>query len=276
MSSPTITHPTLPPPRLARYNRLLLAVSGLIIAGFFLFPPVTVLDKTHLIGYAVCHQIPDRTIHIGETPLPLCARCTGTYLGALMGLVGLSLLKRYRSTEFPPTLVLGLLVSFIAVMGFDGVNSYLTLLNAPHLYEPHNWLRLTTGTFNGLAMSVIIFPVISASLWHASLVRSERVLNSFKELVPFLIGGSLIILVVLSEQPILLYPLAILSTVGVLLMLGLVNMGLVLIVTRREGYARRWTDVILPAMMGLAVSFLLIGGMDWLRATVTKSLGLPF
>ncbi len=276
MSSPPITHPTLPPPRLARYNRLLLAVSVLIIAGFFLFPPVTVLDKTHLVGYAICHQIPDRTIHIGERPLPLCARCTGTYLGALMGLVGLSLLKRYRSTEFPPTLVLGLLVSFIAVMGFDGVNSYLTLLNAPHLYEPHNWLRLTTGTFNGLAMSVIIFPVISASLWHASLVRPERVLNSFKELVPFLIGGSLIILVVLSEQPILLYPLAILSTVGVLLMLGLVNMGLVLIVTRREGYARTWSDVILPAMMGLAVSFLLIGGMDWLRATVTRSLGLPF
>lgn len=276
MNSYQITHPTLPPPRLARYNRLLLVISALIIAGFFLFPPVTVLDKTHLIGYAICHQIPDRTIHIAGTPLPLCARCTGIYLGALMGLVGMSLLKRYRSTEFPPTLVLGLLVSFIAVMGFDGVNSYLTLLNAPHLYEPQNWLRLTTGTFNGLALSVIVFPVITASLWHASLVKPERVVNSFKELALFLIGGGLIILLVLWEQPFLLYPLAILSTLGVLLMLGLVNMGLVLIMTRREGYARSWTDVILPAIMGLAVSFLLIGGMDWLRVTVTKSLGLPF
>ena len=276
MSSPTITQPTLPPPRLARYNRLLLAVSVLIIAGFFLFPPVTILDKTHLIGYAICHQIPDRTIHIDGTPLPLCARCTGTYLGALMGLVGLTLLKRYRSTEFPPTLVLGVLVSFIAVMGFDGVNSYLTLLRAPHLYEPQNWLRLTTGTFNGLAMSVIIFPVINASLWHTSLLRPERVLNNFKELALFLIGGGLIILLVLWQQPFLLYPLTILSTVGVLLMLGLVNMGLVLIVTRREGYARTWSDVILPAMMGLAVSFLLIGGMDWLRASVTRTLDLPF
>ena len=117
----------------------------LVIAVFFLFPPVTLLGKTHLIGYAICHQIPDRTIHIGGTPLPLCARCTGIYLGALLGLTGLTLLKRYRSTDFPPVLLLGLLVSFIAVMGFDGVNSYLTLLRVPHLYEPQNWLRLTTG-----------------------------------------------------------------------------------------------------------------------------------
>ena len=276
MSSIQVTYPPLPPPRLAKYNRLLLVASVLVIAVFFLFPPVTVLDKSHLIGYAICHQIPDRTIHIDGTPLPLCARCTGIYLGALMGLTGLALLKRYRSTEFPPTLVLLTVVSFIAVMGFDGINSYFTLLGLPHLYEPQNWLRLTTGTFNGLAMSVIVFPVISGALWHASLVRPKPVLRSFKELAPFLVGGIITILIVLWQQPFLLYPLTILSTLGVLLMLGIINTGLVAILTRREGYARTWQDIILPAAMGLAVSFLMIGGMDWLRATITKAVEIPF
>ncbi len=276
MSSIQVTYPPLPPPRLAKYNRLLLVVSVLVIAVFFLFPPVTVLDKSHLIGYAICHQIPDRTIHIDGAPLPLCARCTGIYLGALMGLTGLTLLKRYRSTEFPPTLVLLTLVSFIAVMGFDGINSYFSLLRLPHLYEPQNWLRLTTGTFNGLAMSVIVFPVISGALWHASLVRPEPVLRSVKELAPFLVGGIIIILIVLWQQPFLLYPLTILSTIGVVLMLGIVNTGLVVILTRREGYARTWQDIVLPAAMGLAVSFLMIGGMDWFRATITKAAGIPF
>jgi uncharacterized membrane protein len=267
----------MPAPRFAKYNWLLLTVSLLVITVFFLFPPVTVLDKTHLVGYAICHQIPARTIHIDGTPLPLCARCTGIYLGALMGLTGLTLLGRYRSTEFPPTLVLLTLVSFIAIMGFDGINSYLTLFpNAPHLYEPQNWLRLTTGTLNGLAMSVIVFPVINASLWQASLVKAEPVLKNFKDLLPFLIGAAAIILIVLWQHPILLYPLTILSTAGVLLMLGLVNTGLILVLTRREGYARAWGEVVLPLTMGLAASFLMIGGMGFLRVIVTRAAGIPF
>jgi uncharacterized membrane protein len=266
-----------PIPRFNKYNLLLLGVSTLIIAVFFLFPPVTVLGKADLIGYAICHQIPVRTIHIGGTPLPLCARCTGIYLGALMGLVGLTLLGRYRSTDLPPTLVLLTVVGFIAIMGFDGVNSYLTLFpGAPHLYEPQNWLRLTTGTLNGLAMSVIVYPVINASLWQSHLVKNEPVLKNFKELIPFLLGAASIILIVLWQQPFLLYPLTILSTLGVVLMLGIVNTGLILVLTRREAHARTWSDVVLPVAMGLAVSFLMIGGMDWLRATITRAVGLPF
>jgi hypothetical protein len=91
-----------------------------------------------------------------------------------------------------------------------------------------------------------------------------------------LVGGIITILIVLWQQPFLLYPLTILSTLGVLLMLGIVNTGLVTILTRREGNARTWQDIILPAAMGLAVSFLMIGGMDWLRATITKAVGIPF
>lgn len=264
-------------PRFERYSWLLLVVAGVVIASFFLFPPITVLDKTHLIGYAICHQIPHRTIHIDGTPLPLCARCTGIYLGALMGLTGLTLAKRYRSTELPPTLILLTLVAFIAIMGFDGVNSYLAFFpQAPHLYEPQNWLRLTTGTLNGLSMSIIVFPVINASLWHPGLVKNRPVLRSFKELLPFLIGAAAIILIVLWQQPLLLYPLTILSTLGVMLMLGLVNTGLILIVVRREGYARRWGDVVVPLAMGLAVSFLMIGGMDWIRLTLSRAMDIPF
>ncbi|MEW5956725.1 MAG: DUF2085 domain-containing protein [Chloroflexota bacterium] len=264
-------------PPLARYNWLLLAVSVLVISVFFLSPPATVLDKTHLIGYAICHQIPERTIHLNGTPLPLCARCTGIYLGALMGLAGLTLMRRYKWTELPPTPVLLTLVGFIAVMGFDGINSYLSLFpRAPHLYQPQNWLRLMTGTLDGLAMSVIVFPVINASLWHSNLVKPQPVLRSFRELLPFLLGAAGIILIVLWQQPFLLYPLSLLSTLGVMLMLGLVNTGFVLILTRRESYARAWGDIVLPLTMGLAVSFLMIGGMDWLHSSLTRAMGLPF
>ncbi len=264
-------------PRFRRYYPLLVIISLIIILVFLFFPPVTVLDKTHAIGYAICHQIPARTFHIDGQPLPLCARCTGIYLGALMGIVGLILSGRYRSVNLPPLGILLLLVSFIALMGIDGVNSYLTFFpGAPHLYEPQNWLRLTTGTFHGLALSIIVFPVINGSLWQASLIKDEPVIKNLKELLPFLGGAVVIILLVLWEHPLLLYPLAILSTVGVMLMLGMVNTVFVLVITRREGYARRWSNIVLPVTMGLAISFLMIGGIDWLRAILTKAAGLPF
>jgi hypothetical protein len=48
-------------------NKLVAGIAMLVIALFFLFPPVTVFDKTHAIGYAICHQLPDRTIHFGDT-----------------------------------------------------------------------------------------------------------------------------------------------------------------------------------------------------------------
>jgi uncharacterized membrane protein len=36
---------------------------------------------------AVCHQIPDRCLWIASTPMPVCARCAGVYVGALASLV---------------------------------------------------------------------------------------------------------------------------------------------------------------------------------------------
>ena len=89
-------------------------------------------------------------------------------------------------------------------------------------------------------------------------------------------GAATVILIVLWQQPLLLVPLTVLSTLGVMLMLTIVNTMFVLIIIRHESSARTWRDVIIPAAMGLAVSFLMVGGMDWLRATVTRAAGLPF
>lgn len=258
-------------------HHLMLAVSVLIIGVFLFLPPVTIFNKSHAVGYAICHQIPARTFVIGGVPLPLCARCTGIYLGALLGIAGMAALGRQKSVELPPTPVLVVLVGFIGLMGIDGVNSYLTFFpRAPHLYEPQNWLRLTTGTLNGLAMAAIVFPVINASLWQAGLTRPEASIKNFKELLLFVGGAVIVILIVLWQQPLLLIPLTVLSTVGVLLMLTIVNTMFALVITRRESSARSWRDTVVPATMGLAASFLMIGGMDWLRATVTAAAGLPF
>jgi uncharacterized membrane protein len=50
----------------------------------------------YLIGRAVCHQRAVRSFAINRIPLPVCARCTGLYLGAPMGLLAALLLPGAR------------------------------------------------------------------------------------------------------------------------------------------------------------------------------------
>jgi hypothetical protein len=125
-------------------------------------------------------------------------------------------------------------------------------------------------------MSTRVLPIMTGGFWHFSRVTPEPVLKSFKELLPFLGGGGGIILIVLWEQPFLLYPLALLSTLGVLLMLSIVGTMIVLILTRQEGAARTWRDLILPGTMGLAVAILIVEAMGAIRAILMGLIGLPF
>ncbi len=260
-----------------RFKTLGLIFSGLIIAGFLLAPPVSVLDKAHAVGYAICHQLPARTFKIEGVPLPLCARCTGIYLGFLGGLLGMWLLRRQYAIDLPPTAILVTLVLFILVMIFDGLNSFLEFVPAvPQLYPSQNWLRLTTGTLHGLALSVIVYPVVSISLWRPELVKNEAIIQNVAELAAFVAGGGAIIAVVLWQNSWLLYPLTILSALGVVVMLTMVNTVLVLALTRREAAAGNWRELVAPVTMAAAISFLMIGGMDWLRLVITRAAHLPF
>ncbi len=245
-----------------------------VIGAFLLLPPWDVLVKTRLIGYAVCHQLPERSFHLAGEQLPLCARCSGTFLGALAGFVLLTLRGRHRAIGLPPVPITVVLVVFIFALGVDGLNSYLTFFPGfPHLYQPHNWLRLTTGTFNGLAISSIVYPVLNYSLWRD--VVNTPAIKDFRELGLLIATGIGIIIVVLLEPAPLLYPLAILSTLGVLTLLTALNTVLLLMLFNRHGRVVQWQQAVLPLLVGLAASFVELGAIDVLRYLVTRGAGLP-
>ena len=259
-----------------KFLRVIVLVVPLLIVGLgIVSPPWSVLDKAHLVGYGICHQIPERTFFFNGKPLPLCARCSGTYLGALLGFAGLLILGRRRVGELPPTRVVFVLAGFIVLMGIDGLNSYLSFFpNTPQLYEPRNLFRLTTGLFNGLALSLIVYPVFNFTLWRE--VERRRSIEKIWELALFLPGILLTVLIVESGAWFLLYPLSMLSAGGVLILLTMVNSMIALILTQRESVAQGWGEAIVPILWGLAASFLELGAMILFRAAMTERLGLPF
>jgi hypothetical protein len=180
-----------------------------------------------------------------------------------------------QASNLPPTRVIVLLVGFIASMGVDGLNSYLSFFpNVPHLYEPSNLMRLTTGTLNGLALSIIVLPVFNFTLWREA--SPDRSIRNFRELAVAMALAALMVLIVQAELDFLLHPLAILSTLGVLVMLTAVNTMIIPIVTRRESMAETWLDALLPLSLGLLATLVEIAGMDLFRLILTRQLGLPF
>jgi uncharacterized membrane protein len=235
----------------------------------------SLFDILTLFGAGVCGQIPNHSFVIGGRQLPLCARCTGTYLGALLGFLGLAALRRRRrASGLPPSEVLASLAGFIALWGVDGLNSFLTLLpNTPHFYQPNNLFRLTTGTLNGLALSIIVYPIFNFLIWKKA--DAERVIRNWRELGYLLIPAALLTWLVQTQASFLLYPVAILSVLGALVMLMLVNTMIILIVTRREGKAESGRDAFGPLSLGLLATFLELSALGLLHFALIQWLALP-
>ncbi len=144
---------------------LIFIVVGLLLVGWLLNTPAGLLGKADAIGYAVCHRIDVRSFHLGERQMPLCARCTGMYLGAMLGLVFQALTGKRRA-GMPPWRVIVFLGALVLAFGVDGVNSYLHLFpGAPALYEPSNLLRLLTGTGMGLVIALVLYPAFNQAVW---------------------------------------------------------------------------------------------------------------
>jgi uncharacterized membrane protein len=251
---------------------LLIAALFLIMLFGLAASPPGLLGKADAIGYAVCHRIDLRSLHLGERQLPLCARCTGTFLGTIVGALLLIAFGRGRSAVWPSRGILIALALTAIPWGFDGVNSYLSLFPVfPHLYTPQNWLRLTTGMFLGMSMAAVFLPAVNQSLWKSP--SSVPVIRNIRELLLYFLPAPLLIALALMENPVVLYPLAILSTAGILFLLTGVYTAVLLMLLRREGQADTWADAWPVIAGGLALGLLQIYAIDAVRYHLTHTWG---
>lgn len=262
------------PPVGNRLWRALTVLGALLVLGVFLWPTVAPLDKANLIGYAICHQIPERSFHMGGHRLPLCARCTGTYLGAAVGFAAIALLGRWRGGEMLPTWMVILMGAFVASMGFDGLNSYLDLvIGRPLLYQPQNWLRAATGTLNGIALSMIVTPILNVTLWARP--APTRPLRNGWELLGVVAAAGALVALVQTEPAWLLYPVGLITTAGVLWMLTAVNTMILMIATRQDGQASTWQQVAPAFLGGLVAALIELAAIGTARYLLTGSLSWP-
>ncbi len=251
----------------------LLLAAALLLVGWLLNTPPGLLGKLDAVGYAVCHRIAARSFHIDDRQLPLCARCTGMYLGAMLGLLYQVVIapRRGRMLSWRAWLPLSL---FVVAFGVDGLNSYAHLVPALHLpsvYEPHNWLRLLTGTGMGLVMMIALYPVFNQTVWRDWIdlpaLTGWRAWASLFGLALALDG------LTLTQSPLVLYPLAFITAGGVLVILSMTYSMVWLMLFRQENRIRVSVQLIWPLLAGFTTTMAQIIVLDFVRYLITGTWG---
>jgi uncharacterized membrane protein len=233
--------------------------------------------KLDALGFGVCHQIDTHSFFVGGHQLPLCARCSGIYLAALASL-GLMLVIRRRAARLPAVSMITILAVFFGAMVVDGINSTLQTFGS-NFWDSTNLVRLLTGSLAGTAIAFFLYPVFNMSIWSREVRKRESVLESPLELAGYMLAVGLAVALVLDQGDWLFYPLSLLSIIGMLAMLTMANTMLVLIVSRREGKARIFSEALTPILVAILLSLIEITLLSWGRASLApymaNNVGMP-
>ena len=266
--------------RIGAVSKYLVIIAALLVLiDWLLNTPPGLFGKADAIGYSVCHRIGERSFHIGSLQLPLCARCSGMYLGAVTGLVFQSIIG-WKRLKIPHWSILALLAVFVAAFGIDGSNSYLYLLkqvspgilpDIPNLYMPNNTLRLLTGSGMGLGIAVMLFPTFNQTVWKDG--EEKQAIPGWKAF-GLLLGIQVIFdLLVLTESPIVLYPLALFSSLGVWLLLTMVYAMVWVLIMGQDNQFTKLKQLWLALLAGLTIAMIQTAAIDALRFWLTGTWG---
>ncbi len=266
-----------PPLFLHRLTRWVVPLAALAaLAAWIYIAPPGLMGKLDAVGYAVCHRLDSHSLHVGGIQLPLCARCTGEFNAAAIALVFQGIVG-WRKSRLPNRGIIAMLVLFFLAFAIDGSNSYLALIkntyagafrNIPNLYITDNTTRVFTGSGMGIAMASVLFPMVNQSVWRQAPEQPVLDWRKFGLLVLIVLALDF---AMLTENPFVLYPVAFISTFGVLALLTMV-FGIVWIMVMKEDNSfERIRQLWLPALAGLTLAFLLVLGIDLFRFSLTHT-----
>ncbi len=252
------------------FLRRMLLLTGIGVLGVWLFAtPPGLLGKADAVAYAVCARNPLHSPFLGARQMPLCFRDTGMHLGALLTLLFLAW-RAPRRGGFPKRWAAAVLGLLAAAFALDGGNSFLYAATGRALYLPHNFLRLATGLGMGLVIGALLYAAFQQTVWQQWEDTPALTLRRLGVLLLLAAGAGAL---VWSGNPLVLYPVALLSTGDVVLLLSMIYSLFAIGLLRRENTARTWEDLMGFFYVGWLVAMLQIGLFDALRFALTHTWG---
>ncbi len=99
----------------------------------------------------ICHQLPERSMHLGTHQMAVCSRCFGVYFGLLAGLAVYPLWRKIDDIEPLPRF--WLFLSLVPI----GIDWSLTVFG---IWENTHVSRFITGLMLGVACATYIVPAV--------------------------------------------------------------------------------------------------------------------
>jgi uncharacterized membrane protein len=123
----------------------------LIWLGLIVAAPLIEASPIYTFFSYLCHQQPDRSLHVAGGPMAVCSRCFGIYLGLLIGVAAYPLWRGIDETE--PVSRFWLFAALIPIT----IDWSLTMFG---IWENTHATRLITGLILGFACATFIVPAI--------------------------------------------------------------------------------------------------------------------
>jgi uncharacterized membrane protein len=116
--------------------------------------PPALAAAIYTMGSLICHQLPDRSFYWRDAQLPVCARCTGIYLGACASAFLAPLPPSLYARWSAPRRMAWLLGAAAVPMGVTLAAEWTGL------WAPSSIVRAATGVVLGTAAAVVITAAI--------------------------------------------------------------------------------------------------------------------
>src|SRR5690554_4541281 len=105
------------------------------------------MKKSFFDYFFICHKKPERSFFYRGKQFPICSRCTGIFIGYIIGII-IIILSFLFNYQIPKPQYLFILITPMAI---DGTMQFLTS------YESTNIKRLITGILSGIAIMIFIY-----------------------------------------------------------------------------------------------------------------------
>lgn len=214
-------------------------------------------------GGGFCHQLPARSYFFSGLQMPLCARCSGIYIGFVVPVLLLTVFYRGRQRRGWFSLEAYIVLAiFVLLMVFDGLSSYAGFR------ESNNVLRIISGSAFGVAVGSFSYQLVSDTIFKNAV---DEPAYSCKDgsfwllfLAPIVTIALHFVLGYLSGH-LLLFTLAA-FLIGAFSYVMLVVVGLF---PRYEQAIEGWRDMLVPGfialMLGLLLCYLVYLFQSWLH-----------
>jgi uncharacterized membrane protein len=242
--------------------------------GAFLLAPGDIEQKAHIALHGVCAQRPSHSLQLGGATLPLDARMTGIYLGAVTTAVWLAATRRLRAQARPGMPVLVTLAAFLVVMAADGSNALLVDLGLPGFYLPSNVLRLATGILAGVALGTAFGYLFAITIWRGTHSQAAVIERPAELIVPTSLASVLGALA-LSGLPMLFAPLAIGLVFAVLAVIAALLLIVIVLASGRAWRIDDFRQIGGMAVTACILAILIVTVFSALRLTAEQTFGLP-